>query len=608
MLQNSETENSLQDKAQRFQNLGKNLFEFIGDSKNLFFDSIHDKLNYRFSNKDTKYNDFIVPPRAISLILIYDTALLKNYETWLKIESSVNTASLSVYTISKDYYFRWAIAKDISEKVKNKNLLEEVCNKNIDDRIFLVHIFLILINLSENRIDNEIPDNLLKIQRIIDQLKLDSGIKNKISYLINLLFAIYYSKVKDISYSKIKFTEALNFTPSGLTAKYYLALLELKSGNYEDVMQYVKEIFYFDAERIIKSIEYKNFKQYLLYIKSAEFNHILAENEFIPITYELESFVKEINDKINISPIILDNFVRRIKKMELEELYDENTKNYLTFLDTVLIYFLSKENFHFKVSLQYLREVLNDCVNQLISAVKNDYNKMMEKKLEVFDYQMADDYEEIIRLQNTMEKDKSNIEVEISVLLQNMDREITKTINDCKIRLEKIGTDEKYNIRKVFSNAMLYNTIISFIIIIIGGFFNLTKNPDGSEAAKLGDIAQYAIEAGFKWGGAVFFCGCIISIVMVVITIINKNHEKTSLIKNIRNQAQMKAEETAKIRSSKERELNSKLEKLNNKVEAYKRHVELVKQEKKHEELLLKENENSRIEDYTKQLKEILSS
>lgn len=604
---NTGNNNLFIDRIEKFHDLGKRFFEISEEGKASFFDTIHEKLNYKFPPKDSKYNDYILPFKAIPLSLIYDTSFLKEYEDWLKNESGINPASLNVYNLAKDYYYKWAIAKDYSERIKNKELLNDISNKNFDERIFFICIFEALISLSENKSTPDIPNLLLKVQRIIEPLKLSKGLRNRINYILQIIFGIYYFKSKDFAYSKVKITEALSFHESGITAKYYLAYIDTKLSDFDSSFNYIKDIFYFDAERIVKSIGYKDLNQFIFYVKNAEFYYLLADNEFYELADTFENFFNEIDEKIKISDNKLIGALDKIKKMELEEFYDDDIKKYFTFLESVLAHFINKNNFFFKMSIQYLQKMLNECINQLIINVSNNYNEVVEKKLEIYDFDMADNYEEIIRLQKNLEKEKIRKDEIVESSIINLEKEINKTVEDCKTRLVNIGNDEKYNFKKVFSNAMLYNTIISFVIIIIGGFVKLTKNPEVEESKQLVDITQNAIKSGFQWGGAIFFFGCIIACVMVFITILKKNSMKNQLINTIRNQSQNKAEGIENIRSKKDKELESLIIKTNIKIEKLKQIIDSLKAEKEQEEKILKESADTTIEEYQYQLKEILS-
>lgn len=79
-----------------------------------------------------------------------------------------------------------------------------------------------------------------------------------------------------------------------------------------------------------------------------------------------------------------------------------------------------------------------------------------------------------------------------------------QAITNLEYKIENIEQIKRYDPASAFSNAMIFNAVISILIFIIGGFMSGFLNNVHSTSS-MSEIFAEVVVSGTKWGGVCFY-------------------------------------------------------------------------------------------------------
>ncbi len=608
-IKNIEQQETQLSGPQKLKEISIRYFENFLEDYFFSFNDLKEKANY-FSSKEIESNsDFILPLKAMPFSLIYKTPILTSYESWLRKDAAINAASLNIYRIAKDLYFKWAIAKDESDKANYRDQLIELCNKNFDDRLFFIYIFSALVLLGEiNKNATSVTELLLKAQRFIDHFVNINPLRQKLNYFIQILNAAYYIRTSDFNFAKKKLEDALEFENDGICAKYFSLYISAKLSSDDFNEKYLKEIFFYDVARIIKAVDLSDLNLFDFCIKKAEMKSIIFDVSFAENSDLIERFLNSIKEKINITSKEIEDLFEKLSALKISEFYSKQFQTNIKFFEELKEKYHNSQNIYYLIAQPYVFAKMKKQIGELIITVQTDFEKVLEKKLERFDFQIAECYEDILRIQHHSEKEIEKLEKKKEIELILNEAKLQKETENDKQKLVKIDADEKLKFSRSFLSAMYYNAAVALLVIIIGGIVSMAYNPTIKESEGVFTKLTMMLSHGFKWGGASFFFGWIIATLIALATVFNKFRIKTNITKKIENSSLTIKKELQKIEQKFDNEKAFILNKFNQEIEKNKSRIENLKAQKLKKENELKEDSQSQIHFYQSSLRSIIST
>ena len=156
------------------------------------------------------------------------------------------------YRTIKELYTKWITNKQPNEKKYFANSIINFVENYNSRSNFLSNIFGgIVFSIEESLYNPEKSIDLFnKSKEIISKIKLSDNAKEELEYLLTLFTGYSYLTQENYEYAKDKFEDALKLKPSGITAKFHLAVVEMKLENIEAVENRMKEMAFKKSRRI----------------------------------------------------------------------------------------------------------------------------------------------------------------------------------------------------------------------------------------------------------------------------------------------------------------------------------------------------------------------
>ena len=182
----------------------------------------------------------------------------------------------------REIYNKWLTNKyDEQKKYFATSIIDFVENYNSRSN-FLSNILAGIVLLYDKDIFN--PQRSIELfdksKEIIGKIKLTENAKEELRYLVTLFSGYSYIIQKENEFARDTFEDALRLKSSGISAKFNLALADVRHQNFDRIEEYIKEIYSYDYERINFAIENLSFNLYAYFIENAVFNNLFYYPEF----------------------------------------------------------------------------------------------------------------------------------------------------------------------------------------------------------------------------------------------------------------------------------------------------------------------------------------
>ena len=434
----------------------------------------------------------------------------------------------------KELYTKWLTNKQDSEKKYFAQSIINFIDSYNSRSNFLTNIFGGIILSYEKALYNPLKSVELfdKAKDIINKIKLSDDSKSELEYLITAFSGYSYLIKEDNELAKEKFENALSIKPDGITAKFHIALAEIRLKNVETAETYIKEIFDFDAARINFALDNLSFNLFNYFIDNAVFNNIFYYPEFSVINEKLESHLSLIrisNEKVM---KILNNKYEVFKVVtEEKEFSDEINKN-ISFLEKVINKFSDSENIHLLNISEHLKYKFVETVTRIQEDIKSKYYVTIYERVSSFNEEIKEKSAHLELLKQELENKKIELKNRLSSGITKIENKIAEEIQILEEEIKKLPFKPKLNPQTTFKHAMTYNMILSFMVFLMGGCAGYSNNFVHS-VSELKDLISVSLITGTKWGVITFLIGIILSGISAIFTILERTSRRQQLIQNI---------------------------------------------------------------------------
>ncbi len=484
------------------------------------------------------------------------------------------------YKTVKELYSKWLMNKqDDERKYFAQSIINFIDNYNSRSN-FLSNIFGGIIFSYESSLLN--PQKSIELydksKEIIGKIKLSDDTKDELDYLITLLSGYSYIIQEENEYAKHKFEDALKLKPYGITAKFHLALTDMKLKNIDVVENYIQELFSYDSERINFALENVSFNLFGYFIDNAVFNNIFYYPEFSAVNEKIESLLSLIRiSNEQVIKILTNKFEVFKIVIEEKEFSDEITRS-ISFLEKIMKKFSDSENVHFLNTGEKLKNKFIESVIKIKENVKNKYYITINDRVSKINDEIKEKSANLEILKEELENQKNELKSRLSAGIIKIENKIAEDIQNLEEEIKKLPFKPKLNPQTTFKHAMTYNIILSFMVFLMGGCAGYSNNFVHS-VSELRNLISDSLITGTKWGVITFLIGIILSGMSAVFTLIERSNRRQQLIQNI-----------SVLKNGKEHKINLYKKDMANKEEILVRNFEVpIKENKGKIEQLIKE-------------------
>ncbi|MDP4175995.1 MAG: hypothetical protein Q8933_18600 [Bacteroidota bacterium] len=542
-------------------------------SEPLGLELFKDKIRAARKLKNPSFSSVIIPFNLIPYYVILDETILEQVESWLSMESPVSAESIDIYYKVKDLFIKWLYADKEADIIKYSNAISSFLGQNNDERNYPLIILIVVYFIYEGHKRQEALDLITKSKRVIGSLIMDTGLKNRLLYILSILSGILFYKERRYEIANQRFQESLSTSSNiAITAKFFTALTQIKLDDKKKAVESVQEIVLYDIERLRYLIEINKYELFDFFLNNPETSVLLIEDEFAQVSQEISDVIDMLLNNKNITPKVLLGKIDELKKLELEDIYSEQIISSIRFISTAISENTGNESFLFRICLFTMHEKLQRIIDTISILIRTNYEKFIERKIHKKEG-------EIIRLKKEIELKKESVNAEkektklaIDKALADLDINTKKMIEYNKGLLEKLGSSKKEKPAYVFRRSIISGAIITALVIIVSfaAFIN-GSNSNGTSAAfnalKLGTFSLIL---------------CIISSIIITgYSVYEINKKKKRLISKINKQHVIHDEDAEKLRKREQDDLNRKISKFENEIDMLKQKVEVLEEEKR---------------------------
>ncbi len=438
------------------------------------------------------------------------------------------------YKTITELYNKWLVNKqDAEKKYFALSIINFLDNYNSRSN-FLSNIFGGIILSYEKSLFNpqRSIELFVKSKDIISKIKLSDNIKEELEYMLMLFSGYTYIFQQENEMAKNKFEDAVKLKSSGITAKFHLALMDMKLQDIEAAENYIKEIIHFDTERINFALENLSFNLFGYFIENAVINNIFYYLDFSLVNEKIESLFSLIRiSNEQIIKVLMNKF--EVFKIIIEEksFPDEIVRN-INFIDKVLKKFNDSNNILYLNAGEKLKNKFTETVVNIKEDIKGKYYRTINEKVSAINEEIKGKAANIEVLKQELENRKNELKSKLSAGIAKIENKITQEIQNLEEEIKNLPFKPKLNPQTSFKHAMTYNIILSFMVFLMGGCAGYSNNFVHS-VSELKDLISVSLVTGIKWGVITFLIGIILSGMSAVLTLVERFNRRQQLIQNI---------------------------------------------------------------------------
>ncbi|HOP50982.1 MAG TPA: hypothetical protein PK887_10210 [Ignavibacteriales bacterium] len=478
----------------------------------------------------SEYKEFFIRINNLGYIFICNHPILTTIEEKAFAKLDPKLAHLDNFKQTKEYFYKWNVTKNDQERkhfaTQVVNLVEKNTNKeNFVKFFYSAVIFLLDPSLKNLNFAIEAIENALTH---IDNSTFENFYKNEANYLANVLYGFLYLVTQDFDNAAKKFSFALNYIPTGINAKYYLAICNIHQNMYQNAINLLNEIMHFDLERIEYALANNNLPFYAFSVANAYFHHVFINIDFFPIIDDIDAMFRNNIELLTTSFEKLTYKCHKILNCGVDEFISPKSRIDIEFIQKVVQTFADSKNTYIVLSAKYLDKKFRETLDNIINAITTKYETMMEEQLATYDNQKAMTRERIEKLQSTLEELKNNLKEKYEEGIKIIEKNTQDNISIIEKKIQQLENSKKFDPQSNFNTSILYNILFSSFIFLISGFASCSSSTETTDAP-----LKIFLISGFKWGIVTFILGFIIAAISSAYAVVDKQKEKQKYLKKI---------------------------------------------------------------------------
>ncbi len=488
-------------------------------------------------------------------------------------------------------YFALSVIKQIRDSRQNAlNLLMQATILTFEDNLY---------NPSSSILHFEEAEEVLHTKELEDQGSFE------IRYIIKIFKGFTCLKQNEYAKAKLYFEEALQLKENGIVAKFHLALTSVHLGDLTNALEYSREVYYYDIDRISECLR-KNLNVLLeYYLEDSICSYFFNDS----VSYELlPIFETRINDLISAGQVRFDKIKENVITLKDIKWYKENgklVKSNIDFTESYIKKFQNTDNIFILESISAIEQKFVSSVRTILQKIENDFKENISKQLDIYNVKIQEDKELQNRIKKDLEISKKRLDEKRDAALKNFEYTMDDKIEVADNRVKNLEFSDELNPANSFKNSMMYSLMLALLVLVLGGFAEYS-NGYGQDSLGVSNVVAYVVLSGSKWGALTFVIGLFISLMMSATTSLEKAKLKQKYIKEL---SRLKDEKTKGLRRIKEdSESASKAleERTANKIASYEAQIKELHAKKEQDEKSLRKNVSTKVKTETNTLIELI--
>lgn len=477
----------------------------------------------------SEYKEFFIRFSNLGYIFICNHPILTTIEekAFAKLDSRL--AHLDNFKQTKEYFTKWNTTKNDQERKHFATQVVNLVEKNTNKENFIKFFYAAVIFLLDPKLKNIqfAVEAINESITLIENSTFDTFYKNEALYLAHIFMGFIYYHTKDFTNAAKYFSQALNYIPTGINAKYYLSLTNIHLGNYQAAINLINEILHFDLERIDYALTNNNLPFYAFSIANAYLHHIFIDIDFFPIFNDIDAMLKNNLDLLTTSFEKLSYKCNKILNCGVDEFISPKSRIDIEFVQNIVNTFGDRKNTYIILSTKYLDKKFRQTLDNIISAITTKYETMMEEQLATYDNQKQMTIERIKKLESALLELKNNLKEKYEEGVKIIEKNTQQNIAIIEKKIEQLESQKKFDPQSTFNTSLLYSLFFALFIFVISGMASCSSSEVSDAPLKIFMIN------GFKWSIVAFILGLIVSAVSSAYAVVDKQKEKQKLLKKI---------------------------------------------------------------------------
>lgn len=557
-----------------------------------------ERLRFAGLIKNAGFRSIIIPPALFPYYIDHDEVLLKQMETWVRFESPISIESAEQYLKVREFYDKWLEAEKEQDIFRAASAIKEVYKTNPDTRNFPLMLLFAFFFVFEGRNGRTAMDLMLICKRELDNQRVDSELRRKLNYIVEILFGLHYYREGDYSYAIIKFLGALDLNPAGLEAKFLAAHSYLKSGNAGNAAVLVKEILLFDLERISYIIEKGDHVLFEYFYRNPDLSNLLSSDVFGEVADILEDAILSFSSYRRITPEIIRKKLSELEKLEMEDVYIPGVANTLEFINNTIDHYKNENSLYYRISVFYMHERLLQILNLTSTLIRTNYEKFVERRIEKSENEIINLRKEIEHLEERILREKQKTAEGLEKALLDLSIHTRDMVDYNLDQLNKIKNDSKINPFKILRRTFISGVVLSAGLAILNYFVSPAGSASG-QTARMG--------SSIKMGMLSLVICAAVSVVIFGISFFEQMRRKNKINKKIEELNTSQVTEGERIKKREQLSLDEKIERLKTEIETKKDLIDKNEMKIRYLENEFKLKKDEKISWYQNRLREIAS-
>lgn len=549
-------ENIIEVSTGKFRNIAREYFQFEAKSSIEYLTSIKESVKFFNLDVPPQLNEVFVRFEEAPLFWIYDSPIVQYLEDLLKMYFGKSN-DYDFYKTIKECYTKWIVIKSENEKRYFANsALNYIDRSSSKHNFFYLILKGVLYTFEKSIANTQTAIGLFnKSLEVLNTTKVSEIYKDELQYIIKIFMGFAYFKQKESEAARTQFRNALNTKPHGITAKFYLALVEDQLAEYEIAAQFIKELCQYDFNRIEHSVNKNNGGMFRYFVNNSVVYNLFYHRELANLIDQIESELNEVF-KPDVSLVSeLKSNLSKLNQLEMKGYYSEEGKKTLSFIEKLIDHYFGSKNILVISSYRLLREKFTSVVQSIYDTIKIKYAREINEKLHMFDEEVEDKRYAITILTNDFESLKTKQKDKLTDALKDIEKKIEEYILTIEARINSIPMETKHDPVYSFRNMMTYNIVVSSLLFFIGGCSGYsTQYFRGGIEFK--EVLGQLFLAGIKWGLGTFLIGFLLALIVAISTFISRSSYKQKLLQKInwlKNQKELEISGTKKEFEEKEK-------------------------------------------------------
>ncbi len=566
---------------------------------NKFFDLI----------KNTPIDEYFIRLELAPFFWMYESPIMKFIKNFYRLGHRVKTNSNSLISFI-EYYEKWVKAATLEDKKYFAGAAVNIMEHRNFSKNFYLQILHASIKIFDKTYSDPISASEILNQTFenISHMNMEANTKNELCYYINIYNGFSQLMQNAPDKAAFYFSGALVHKENGINAKFYLALTDIRQGNFESAVKQVVDIYDTDIDRLKYALTQNNDVLFNILCDLNIIQNIFAFNDFAHMVVDIN---QEINNRIGQAEIIynfLKNKIIDYNHFDHAIPKEPSQSHSILTLDRIIHRFAHSTNLAFLSALPLLEEKFLGTINEILSKIEEQFESQIQKKCDSFTLLINESLHAIEQLNHDMDLVKSNVKSKVERMLSATKESIDQTVAAYEEKLKYLENIPGLNPLATLKNGMSYNIFISVIVLLVVGFASYSNSNYIKEISSFSSMISAVILTGTKWGLITFIIGIFFSAIQAGSTVMERNYRKQALVRKIQSINDQRESELARIKMEGEELEKKMIEKLKEKIGFNETRIEKLKEEKEKEAEVLRKKYKEELTESTKDIRKLLKN